>query len=151
MKWSVKAQVSQDWLLYKFHNYTDLTTIQVSQIHWTHRADYALVKLCLSWMPLSKACALCNWCLFHRCIGALPMKWNLSNFTGFPLCSNTDPGLFVKSRDYWISCRAAENKEFWGNQILVGFCLGHNFSAIYKVLAVLKSNKYNKAFLAHVL
>ena len=116
MKWSVKAQVSQDWLLYKFHNYTSFTTIQVSQIHRSHnytqvsqgwlRSGEALLVL-----NATKACALCNWCLFHRCIGALPMKWNLSNFTGFPLCSNTDPGLFVGSRDYWISCRAAENFE----------------------------------------
>ena len=52
MKWSMKAQVSQDWLLYC----TGLTTL--------HRADYALVKPCLPWMPLRPALCAIGACSF---------------------------------------------------------------------------------------
>ena len=76
---NIQTQCPSGWSgawRHRFHRtdyYTSFTTIQVSQIHWTHRADYALVKLCLSWMPLRPALCASGACSI---VALVPFLWN---------------------------------------------------------------------------
>ena len=94
-------------IVYRSHNYTGLTTIQVSQ-GWL-RSGEALLVLNATLRPALCAIGACS-------IVALVPSYEMEpeQFHRIPsLCSNTAPGLFVKSRDYWISCRAPQKREFW--------------------------------------
>ena len=150
MKWSMKAQVSQDWLLYC----TGLTALQVSQ------ADYALVKPCLPWMPVRPALCAIGACSIVVLVPFVSNgTWAISQ-DSLSVQTLLQGFLWKVGITGWV-LEQQEAKEIWEivqfnqhvlkNTWLVGFWLGNYFPSVLMVQCYSPEKKRTTKHALHIL